>query len=62
MSIDMQQFHAVFLSEAHEHIDALESLFIAFDTESYDEQSIHQIFRSAHSKIFLPTCAKLSSY
>jgi two-component system chemotaxis sensor kinase CheA len=49
MSIDMQQFHAVFLSEAQDHISALESLFIAYHTDSYDEQSIHQIFRAAHS-------------
>jgi len=49
MSIDMQQFHAVFFEESQEHLDTMEQLLLALDVQNPDIEDLNSIFRAAHS-------------
>lgn len=49
MTIDMSQFHAVFLEESAEHLDEIEHLLMAVDADSPDAEQLNSIFRAAHS-------------
>lgn len=49
MSIDMQQFHSVFFDESQEHLDEMEHILLALDTENPDSEQLNSIFRAAHS-------------
>lgn len=49
MSIDMSQFHAVFLEESAEHLDEIEHLLMSLDTQAPDPEQLNSIFRAAHS-------------
>lgn len=49
MSIDMQQFHAVFFEESQEHLEEMEQLLLALDIENPDPEMLNSIFRAAHS-------------
>ncbi len=49
MSIDMQQFHAVFFEESQEHLEEMEQLLLALDIEDPDPEMLNSIFRAAHS-------------
>lgn len=49
MSIDMQQFHSVFFEESQEHLDEMEHILLALDTENPDSEQLNSIFRAAHS-------------
>ena len=49
MSIDMQQFHAVFFEESQEHLDEMEQLLLELDVENPDAEMLNSIFRAAHS-------------
>lgn len=49
MTIDMSQFHAVFLEESAEHLDEIEHLLMAVDANSPDAEQLNSIFRAAHS-------------
>ncbi len=49
MSIDMQQFHAVFFEESQEHLEEMEQLLLELDIENPDPEMLNSIFRAAHS-------------
>jgi two-component system, chemotaxis family, sensor kinase CheA len=49
MTIDMQQFHAVFFQESEEHLADLESKLLEFDLDAPDDEVVNAIFRAAHS-------------
>jgi two-component system chemotaxis sensor kinase CheA len=49
MSIDMSQFHGVFIEESHEHLDTMERLLMALDINEPDLEELNSIFRAAHS-------------
>ena len=49
MSIDLQQFHSIFLAEAEEHLVELERHLTAYPAEQYAPEVINQLFRAAHS-------------
>ncbi|MCE2596902.1 chemotaxis protein CheW [Motilimonas cestriensis] len=49
MSMDMSQFHGVFIEESHEHLDEMEHLLLALDPSSPDLEELNSIFRAAHS-------------
>lgn len=49
MSIDMSQFHGVFIEESHEHLDDIERLLMALNIEEPDLEELNSIFRAAHS-------------
>ncbi|MBU2979681.1 chemotaxis protein CheA [Alteromonas sp. C1M14] len=49
MSIDIEQFHAVFFDESQEHLDDMERLLMALDVENPDLEELNSIFRAAHS-------------
>ena len=49
MSIDMEQFHAVFFDESQEHLDDMEQLLMALDLGNPDPEQLNSIFRAAHS-------------
>ncbi|MDO6524070.1 chemotaxis protein CheA [Motilimonas sp. 1_MG-2023] len=49
MSMDMSQFHGVFIEESHEHLDEMEHLLLALDPSSPDVEELNSIFRAAHS-------------
>lgn len=49
MSIDLNQFHAVFFEESQEHIDTMEQLLMALDLDEPDPEDLNSIFRAAHS-------------
>lgn len=49
MTIDMSQFHAVFLEESAEHLDEIEHLLMALDVAEPDAEQLNSIFRAAHS-------------
>lgn len=49
MTIDMSQFHAVFLEESAEHLDEIEHLLMALDADDPDAEQLNSIFRAAHS-------------
>lgn len=49
MSIDLSQFHQVFLEESFEGLDIMESALMDLDVENIDSETINAIFRAAHS-------------
>jgi len=49
MSIDMQQFNAVFFEEVSEHLSNMESLLLDIDVTSPSLEDLNAIFRAAHS-------------
>lgn len=49
MTIDMSQFHAVFLEESAEHLDEIEHLLMALEPQAPDSEQLNSIFRAAHS-------------
>lgn len=49
MSIDMSQFHAVFIEECQEHLNEMEQLLMGLDVGSPDAEQLNSIFRAAHS-------------
>jgi two-component system chemotaxis sensor kinase CheA len=49
MTIDMSQFHGVFLEESAEHLDDIEHLLMALDPEQPEIEDLNCIFRAAHS-------------
>lgn len=49
MSIDMSQFHGVFIEESHEHLDTIERLLMALNIDDPDIEELNSIFRAAHS-------------
>ncbi|MDC8829418.1 chemotaxis protein CheA [Alteromonas gilva] len=49
MSVDMNQFHAVFFEESQEHLQTMEELLLNISTDSPDAEELNSIFRAAHS-------------
>lgn len=49
MAIDVTQFHQTFFEESLEGLDAMENILLALDMGAPDSESIHTIFRAAHS-------------
>ena len=49
MDLDMSQFTAIFVDEAHEHLAAMESQLLAIQVESVTKAELNEIFRAAHS-------------
>lgn len=49
MSIDLTQFHQVFIDEAHEHLATMEQLLLALDVQDPSLEELNAIFRAAHS-------------
>lgn len=49
MTIDMSQFHGVFLEESAEHLDDIEHLLMALDPGQPEIEDLNCIFRAAHS-------------
>ena len=49
MTIDMSQFHGVFLEESAEHLDDIEHLLMALNPEQPEIEDLNCIFRAAHS-------------
>ena len=49
MSIDMSQFHGVFIEESHEHLNDIERLLMALNIVQPDLEDLNSIFRAAHS-------------
>lgn len=49
MTIDMSQFHGVFLEESAEHLDEIEHLLMALSVDEPDLEELNCIFRAAHS-------------
>ncbi|MDR9467681.1 chemotaxis protein CheW [Marinospirillum sp.] len=49
MSVDLSQFHQVFIDEAYEHLATMENLLLAVDLDDPDLDDLNAIFRAAHS-------------
>lgn len=49
MSVDLKQFHQVFIEESVEGLDAMEVALMELDITAIDDELINTIFRSAHS-------------
>ncbi|MFN3880865.1 MAG: chemotaxis protein CheW [Nitrincola lacisaponensis] len=49
MSIDLSQFHQVFIDEAYEHLGTMEQLLLALDLDDPSLEDLNAIFRAAHS-------------
>ncbi|WP_151669424.1 chemotaxis protein CheA [Nitrincola schmidtii] len=49
MTIDLNQFHKVFIDEAHEHLGNMEQLLLALDIKNANLEELNAIFRAAHS-------------
>ena len=49
MNIDMQRFHATFFAESREGLDAMEDGLLALEAGQHDGETIHSVFRAAHS-------------
>ena len=49
MNIDMQRFHATFFAESREGLDAMEDGLLALESGQHDGETIHSVFRAAHS-------------
>ena len=49
MTVDLNQFHKVFIDEAHEHLDNMEHLLLALDIDNASLDELNAIFRAAHS-------------
>jgi two-component system chemotaxis sensor kinase CheA len=48
-AFDLTQFYDVFFEEAADNLASMESLLLALDTHSADDESLNAIFRCAHS-------------
>jgi two-component system chemotaxis sensor kinase CheA len=48
-AFDLSQFHGVFFEEAGENLANMETLLLAIDEASADDESLNAIFRCAHS-------------
>jgi len=49
MTVDISQFYQIFFEEAAEHLATMESLLLTLDVADPDIESLHAIFRAAHS-------------
>ncbi|WP_114416460.1 chemotaxis protein CheW [Marinospirillum perlucidum] len=49
MSVDLSQFHQVFIDEAYEHLATMENLLLAIDLDNPSLDDLNAIFRAAHS-------------
>ncbi|MBE0505586.1 MAG: chemotaxis protein CheW [Marinospirillum sp.] len=49
MSVDLSQFHQVFIDEAYEHLATMERLLLALDLDAPSLDDLNAIFRAAHS-------------
>jgi len=49
MTIDMQQFNAVFFEEVSEHLSNMESLLLDIDLTAPNLEDLNAVFRAAHS-------------
>ena len=49
MNLDMSQFTAIFVDEAHEHLAAMEAQLLAIQVEAVTKAELNEIFRAAHS-------------
>ena len=49
MTIDLSQFKQIFIEESDEGLDVLESGLLALETGEADDETIHAVFRAAHS-------------
>lgn len=49
MDLDMSQFTAIFVEEAHEHLAAMEAQLLAIQVEAVTKAELNEIFRAAHS-------------
>ena len=49
MNIDLQRFHATFFAESREGLDAMEDGLLALESGRQDGETIHSVFRAAHS-------------
>ena len=49
MSVNLSQFHQVFIEESIEGLDVMESALMDLDPPNIDDEKINTIFRSAHS-------------
>ncbi len=47
MSIDLSQFHQVFLEESFEGLDLMEGALMELDPDNMDDETINAIFRAA---------------
>src|SRR6478672_4570539 len=47
--MDIRQFHAAFFEESRENLSAMESGLLALESGSADGETIHVVFRAAHS-------------
>lgn len=49
MSVNLEQFHAVFFDESNEHLQAMEQLLMSLNVDHPDMEELNSIFRAAHS-------------
>lgn len=49
MSMDLQRFHATFIEESREGLDAMEAGLLALESGQQDPEIINSVFRAAHS-------------
>jgi len=49
MTIDLSQFKQTFIEESDEGLDVLETGLLALETGDADDETIHAVFRAAHS-------------
>ena len=49
MQIDMSEFTAIFVEEAHEHLAAMEAKLLALRVDAASKEEFNDIFRAAHS-------------
>src|SRR6478672_2855605 len=47
--MDIRQFHAAFFEESRENLSAMESGLLALEAANADGETIHVVFRAAHS-------------
>lgn len=47
--MDITRFHAAFFKESREGLDAMERGLLALESASGDDETIHVVFRAAHS-------------
>lgn len=49
MKVDLGEFIGIFVEEAREHLDVMESLLLALDPQQVDGETLNALFRAAHS-------------
>ncbi|MET3513988.1 two-component system chemotaxis sensor kinase CheA [Pseudacidovorax sp. 1753] len=49
MKVDLSEFVGIFVEEAREHLDAMESLLLALSPNRVDGEMLNALFRAAHS-------------